>query len=102
VKRWSLHLRLFAAGAASVIAALALAALGLSLLFNAHIERSAVADLTIQLDQVLAGLDLGPDGQLGRARRSHRGHRRGDAPPCRPRADAGPHRRPRARRALRP
>ncbi|MBI1218268.1 MAG: sensor histidine kinase [Rhodobacteraceae bacterium] len=64
MKRWSLHLRLFAAGAASVIAALALAALGLSLLFNAHIERSAVADLTIQLDQVLAGLDLGPDGAL--------------------------------------
>jgi signal transduction histidine kinase len=64
VKRWSLHLRLFAAGAASVIAALAMAALGLSLLFNAHIERTAVAELSIQLDQVLAGLDIGPDGQL--------------------------------------
>jgi signal transduction histidine kinase len=64
LRRWSLHLRLFAAGAASVIAALALAALGLSLLFNAHVQRRAVADLSLQLDQVLAGLDTNAQGQL--------------------------------------
>lgn len=64
MRRWSLHLRLFAAGAASVIVALALAAMGLSLLFNAHVERRAVADLSLQLDQVLAGLALDPSGQL--------------------------------------
>jgi signal transduction histidine kinase len=64
LRRWSLHLRLFAAGAASEIAALALAALGLSLLFNAHVERRAVADLSLQLDQVLAGLALDLQGRL--------------------------------------
>lgn len=64
MKRWSLHFRLFVAGAASVIVALALAAMGLSLLFNAHVERRAVADLSIQLDQVLAGLALDPKGAL--------------------------------------
>ncbi|MDE3080422.1 MAG: HAMP domain-containing histidine kinase [Paracoccaceae bacterium] len=64
MRRWSLHFRLFVAGAASVIAALALAAMGLSLLFNAHVERRAVADLSIQLDQVLAGLALDPKGAL--------------------------------------
>ncbi len=62
--RASLHLRLFAAGAASVLAALALAAFGLSLLFNAHLERRAVADLDVQLDQVLAGLDTDADNPL--------------------------------------
>ncbi len=64
MRRWSLHLRLFAAGAASVIVALVLAAMGLSLLFNAHVERRAVADLSLQLDQVLAGLNLNAQGQL--------------------------------------
>ncbi len=64
MRRWSLHFRLFAAGAASVIAALALAALGLSFLFNAHIERAAAADLQVQLDQVLSGLELDPGGAL--------------------------------------
>lgn len=64
MRRWSLHLRLFAAGAASVLAALALAAFGLSLLFDAHVERRAVADLSLQLDQVLAGLALDPQGNL--------------------------------------
>ena len=68
MKRWSLHLRLFAAGAASVIAALALAAFGLSLLFDAHVQRRAVADMSIQLDQVLGGIDLDPAGQLILAR----------------------------------
>ncbi len=68
MKRWSLHLRLFAAGAASVIVALALAALGLSLLFNAHVQRRAIAELNIQLDQVLAGIDVNPTGGLVLAR----------------------------------
>jgi len=64
VSRWSLHLRLFAAGAAAVLAALTLAAIGLSLLFNAHVERSALAEMSIQLDQVLAGMDFDPAGKL--------------------------------------
>ncbi|MFC2969666.1 sensor histidine kinase [Acidimangrovimonas pyrenivorans] len=65
MKRWSLHLRLFAAGAVAVVAALALAAGGLSQLFNAHVERRAVAELSVELDQVVAGLDRGPSTAPG-------------------------------------
>ena len=58
MRRWSLHLRLFAAGAVAVVVALALAAAGLGQLFNAHVERRAVAELSVELDQIVAGLDL--------------------------------------------
>ncbi|MEC3861797.1 HAMP domain-containing sensor histidine kinase [Mesobacterium sp. TK19101] len=58
----SLRLRLALAGAFAILIALGLAALGLSQLFAAHVERRAEAELTVHLDQVLAGLDLGPDG----------------------------------------
>jgi signal transduction histidine kinase len=58
----SLRLRLALAGALAVLAALGLAAFGLSQLFGAHVERRAVAEMGVQLDQVLAGLERGPDG----------------------------------------
>lgn len=58
----SLRLRLALAGAVAILVALALTAVGLSQLFGAHVERRAVGEMGVQLDQVLAGLDNGPDG----------------------------------------
>ncbi|RBI70907.1 sensor histidine kinase [Roseovarius sp. TE539] len=64
----SLRLRLALAGAVAILTALGLAAFGLSQLFGAHVERRAVAEMGVQLDQVLAGLERGPDGlELARA-----------------------------------
>jgi signal transduction histidine kinase len=58
----SLRLRLALAGAVAILVALALTAFGLSQLFGAHVERRAVAELGVQLDQVLAGLAREGDG----------------------------------------
>ncbi|WP_299439736.1 HAMP domain-containing sensor histidine kinase [uncultured Rhodospira sp.] len=60
----SVRLRLMAAGAVSIAAALVLAGLGLALLFERHVERRAVAELSDHLDQVIAGLDRTADGAL--------------------------------------
>jgi len=64
----SLRLRLLAGGAAFIVAALALAALGLSLLFKAHVERWLDVQLTASLDRLISGLDVGPDGEIVLAR----------------------------------
>lgn len=58
----SLRFRLAVAGALAIMLALGLTALGLSQLFGAHVERRAVAEMGVQLDQVLAGIEPGPDG----------------------------------------
>lgn len=63
----SLRLRLVVAGAAAITLALTLAGVGLSALFAAHVERRAVAELSAQLDQVIAGLERGADGALALA-----------------------------------
>ncbi|WP_026988626.1 sensor histidine kinase [Fodinicurvata fenggangensis] len=63
MKRLSLRLRLAIAGAVAVILALGLAAAGLTTLFGTHVERRATAELSVQLDQVLAGLGQ-QDGNL--------------------------------------
>ncbi|MCD7107940.1 HAMP domain-containing histidine kinase [Rhizobium sp. DKSPLA3] len=62
--RHSLRLRLALAGAASVALALVVAFLGLSLLFERHVERRIVEELRLHLDQVFAGLDRDPAGRL--------------------------------------
>lgn len=64
MKRGSLRLRLLLAAALSVLAALALSAFGLTLLFERHVERRVEAELGIFLDQVVAGLDRAADGSL--------------------------------------
>lgn len=64
MNRGSLRLRLFLAGAVSVLAALALSGLGLTLLFQNHVERRITAELGGYLDQIVAGLDRGADGAL--------------------------------------
>ena len=58
----SLRLRLALAGAVAIIVSLVLMAGGLSQLFGAHVERRALAEMGVQLDQVVAGLNIGPDG----------------------------------------
>ncbi|ROT99427.1 sensor histidine kinase [Histidinibacterium lentulum] len=60
----SLRLRLVVAGAVAVVLALALAGTALVALFATHVERRAGAELTVHLDQLLAGLDRGSDGML--------------------------------------
>ncbi|MGE3148086.1 MAG: ATP-binding protein [Pseudorhodoplanes sp.] len=58
----SLRLRLALIGAAAVVLALGAAGFALSLLFADHIERRAVAEMQVQVDQVLAGLVMGANG----------------------------------------
>ncbi|KAA5601680.1 sensor histidine kinase [Blastochloris sulfoviridis] len=60
----SLRLRLFAAGAVSILLALGLAALGLTTLFERHVERRMATDLTVILDRLVAGLDSDTTGKL--------------------------------------
>ena len=64
MNRGSLRLRLLLAGSVSILVALALSALGLPLLFERHVERRAVAELAIHLDQIVAGLDRGAGDRL--------------------------------------
>ncbi|HUW73251.1 MAG TPA: HAMP domain-containing sensor histidine kinase [Methyloceanibacter sp.] len=60
----SLRVRLLAGAAAFVLTALALAAVGLTFLFQNHMERWVDGELDAYLDQVIAGIDNGPNGQL--------------------------------------
>src|SRR6056297_630420 len=68
MNRLALRLRLALAGAAAIVLALGLAALGLAALFATHVERRAIGELSVQLDQVLAGLERQGDGALVLAR----------------------------------
>ncbi|TPE47697.1 sensor histidine kinase [Amaricoccus solimangrovi] len=60
----SIRLRLLLAGAAAILAALALAAVGLRVLFERHVERRAYAEMLVDLDQLAAGLSRAPDGSV--------------------------------------
>ncbi len=60
----SLRLRLFLAGVVSVVVALGLASLGLSLLFERHVERRMATDLALMLDELVSGLDRDAEGNL--------------------------------------
>ncbi len=64
MKKGSLRLRLFAAGAASIVVALTVAGFGLMLLFERHVERRVVAELQTDLRQLTASLAMTPDGTL--------------------------------------
>lgn len=64
-RRGSIRTRLFLVGAAAIAVALALAAFGLSLLFDRHAERVAVADLDARAMALIA--TIGPsDGDVSR------------------------------------
>jgi signal transduction histidine kinase len=64
VRRLSLRLRLALAGALAIVVALVIASIALTALFAAHVQRRAEAELSVQLDQVVAGLGRDPDGTL--------------------------------------
>ncbi len=60
----SLRLRLLLGAAGFILIALALAAVGLTFLFRAHVEAWVDGELNAYLDQVITGIDAGPDGKL--------------------------------------
>ena len=64
MRRGSIRLRLLVAAAASVVAALAVAGIGLTYLFERHVERRVEAELATHLDQLIAGVALAADGSL--------------------------------------
>jgi signal transduction histidine kinase len=59
-----LRLRLLAGGIAAIVAALALAGLGLTLLFERHVGRTVSQDLDVHLKKLLADLDVDADGRM--------------------------------------
>ncbi|HWK38708.1 MAG TPA: HAMP domain-containing sensor histidine kinase [Hyphomicrobium sp.] len=64
----SLRLRLLVGAAAFVLAALALSALGLTALFERHVTRWLDGELSNHLEQLIAGIDKGMNGELRVAR----------------------------------
>lgn len=64
----SLRLRLLVGAAAFVLAALALSALGLTALFERHVTRWLDGELSNHLEQLIAGIDKGINGELRVAR----------------------------------
>lgn len=64
MKQGSLKLRLLAAGAASIVVALALAGFGLLLLFERHVERRVAIELGVDLNQLVSSLTKTQDGGI--------------------------------------
>ncbi len=62
--RPSIRVRMFAAGALTILAALGVAGLGLEYLFARHVERRAVAELQAGLQRLIAGLSFSADGAV--------------------------------------
>ncbi|SCZ06567.1 ATP-binding protein [Microvirga guangxiensis] len=65
MRQGSLRLRLLAAGAASILVALAIAGFGLLLLFERHVERRMAAELGSHLNQLVSSLARTADGTPG-------------------------------------
>ena len=63
MRNGSLRLRLAMGGAAAIIAALILAGIGLTYLFERHVVRSLANDLEVHLRQLLAAVELNQAGQ---------------------------------------
>ena len=64
----SLRLRLVAGGIVAILMALTIAGAGLILLFERHVTRTIADDLDIHLKQLLAGIDIDPQGNLTMSR----------------------------------
>jgi signal transduction histidine kinase len=64
MRRHSLRLRLVAGGIVAVLIALAIAGGALVVVFERHISRTLVQDLDVHLKQLLAGVDVNPQGKL--------------------------------------
>ena len=63
MRNGSLRLRLAMGGAAAIIAALVLAGIGLTYLFDRHVMRSLASDLEVHLRQLVAAVELNSTGQ---------------------------------------
>jgi signal transduction histidine kinase len=59
-----LRLRLIAGGIVAILIALTIAGGGLVLLFERHVARTLAGDLDVDLKQLLAGIDVDPQGNL--------------------------------------
>jgi len=68
VRPGSLRLRLVAGGAAAIIAALIMAGIGLTFLFERHVMRSLADDLDVHVRQALASIEVAPSGRPRLAR----------------------------------
>jgi signal transduction histidine kinase len=68
MRQGSLKIRLLTAGAASIVAALVIAAVGLLILFERHVERNMAGQLEAHLRQLVSGLERATDGSLRLAR----------------------------------
>ncbi|MGC2084443.1 MAG: HAMP domain-containing sensor histidine kinase [Bradyrhizobium sp.] len=64
MNRHSLRLRLVAGGFLAILIALAVAGGGLVLVFERHVSRTLAQDLDVHLKQLLAGIDIDPQGKL--------------------------------------
>jgi signal transduction histidine kinase len=64
MKAGSIRLRLLIAAAVSVVAALALAGVGLTYLFERHVERRIEAELANHMNEIIAGLEIAGDGSV--------------------------------------
>jgi signal transduction histidine kinase len=62
--RNSLRLRLIAGGIVAILIALTVAGAGLTLLFERHVSRTMADDLDVHLKQLIAGIDVDPQGRL--------------------------------------
>lgn len=60
----SLRLRLVAGGIVAILVALTIAGAGLTLMFERHVTRTIADDLDIHLKQLIAGIDIDPQGEL--------------------------------------
>ncbi|MET4493691.1 HAMP domain-containing sensor histidine kinase [Bradyrhizobium sp. LA7.1] len=64
MNRHSLRLRLVAGGIVAILMALAIAGGALVLVFERHVSRTLAQDLEVHLKQLLAGIDVDPEGKL--------------------------------------
>jgi signal transduction histidine kinase len=60
----SLRLRLIVGGVAAIVAALAIAGTGLTVLFERHVTRTIADDLEVHLRQLIAGIDVDAESRL--------------------------------------
>jgi signal transduction histidine kinase len=64
VKPWSLRSRLLIFATIGIAVVLGVAGLSFSLLYQRHVEKFVMADLTIHLEQLLGNVTLTPEGQV--------------------------------------
>jgi signal transduction histidine kinase len=64
MKTWSLKVRLFCLAAVAISVVLGLAGFGFSWLYQQHLEKFVLTELTTHMDQLLAGVVVTPTGKV--------------------------------------